>query len=51
MLGGMLLGFIEYFTVVLLSSSWRDAVAFLLLIVFLLLRPTGILGKKTRERV
>jgi len=50
MLGGMLLGFTEYFTVVIVSSSWRDAVAFSLLIIFLLLRPNGILGKKTRNR-
>ena len=50
MLGGMLLGFTEYFTVVLISSSWRDAVSFLILIVFLLVRPYGILGKKARDR-
>jgi len=50
MLGGMLLGLTEYFTVVFISSSWRDAVAFTVLIIVLLVRPSGILGTQVRER-
>jgi branched-chain amino acid transport system permease protein len=33
------------------SSTYRDAVAFGVLIIILLLRPAGLLGKNTREKV
>jgi len=43
-LGGLLLGLAESFTSGLISSGYRDAVAFLLLLVVLFLRPRGLLG-------
>lgn len=49
-IGGFILGISEIFAVAYLSSSWRDAVAFTLLIIILLARPTGILGMKTTVR-
>jgi branched-chain amino acid transport system permease protein len=47
-LGGYLLGIIENLAVQFISSGYRDLIAFLLLIVFLLFRPNGILGKKAK---
>ena len=48
MLGGLLLGMIEILTVALNPdlAGYRDAIAFAILIVILLFRPTGLLGKK-----
>jgi branched-chain amino acid transport system permease protein len=43
-LGGLLLGLAESFTSGLISSSYRDAVAFLLLLLVLFLRPQGLMG-------
>src|SRR5690606_11899867 len=51
MLGGLLLGMAEVLGVALLSSQWRDAVAFAILIVVLLYRPSGLLGRRTQEKV
>lgn len=47
-LGGFLLGIIRASAVWYLSARWQDAVAFLLLALFLLFRPHGILGCKIR---
>lgn len=47
-LGGYLLGVIENLSVQLISSGYRDMVAYLILIAFLLFRPNGILGKKAK---
>ncbi len=43
--GGLLLGFVENFGVWKISGEWKDAIAFGLLIIFLLFRPQGVLGK------
>lgn len=52
MIGGFLLGFVEIFTpVVLKSSSYRDIIAFSLLLVLLVVRPTGILGRVVSQKV
>jgi len=51
MLGGLIMGLTESLVTALISSTWRDAIAFSLLIVILLVKPTGILGKSTREKV
>ncbi len=49
-LGSYLVGMVENYGIWYLASGWKDAIAFLLLFVFLLFRPYGILGvKKTRE--
>ena len=44
-LGGFLLGFVENFGIWQISGEWKDAIAFSLLIVFLLWRPKGILPR------
>ena len=48
-LGGLIIGILQSFVVYFASARWQDAVTFSLLIVFLLLRPQGILGEKTRS--
>jgi branched-chain amino acid transport system permease protein len=47
-LGGYLLGGIENLSVQAVSSGYRDLVSYVILISFLLFRPNGILGKKTK---
>ncbi len=51
--GGLLLGFIEIFMVSYFPtmSGYRDAFAFIILIIILLVKPSGILGKKAVEKV
>lgn len=49
-LGGLLLGILEALGVGLFSSSLKDAIAFLLLLVILYVRPSGILGEKAIHR-
>ena len=44
-LGAFLLGFVENFGIWKISGEWKDAIAFALLIIFLLFRPQGILRK------
>ncbi len=44
-LGGFLLGFVENFGIWKISGEWKDAIAFALLIVFLIFRPSGIINK------
>lgn len=51
MVGGMLLGVVETFVSAMGFSSWRDAAAFLILIVILIFKPSGLFGKNTREKV
>lgn len=51
MLGGLLLGLTESFTSAYLSTEYKDVVAFSLLVLVLLFRPTGILGKPDVEKV
>ncbi|MBE3576999.1 MAG: branched-chain amino acid ABC transporter permease [Limnochordales bacterium] len=50
MLGGLAIGVAEVLVVAFISSSWKDAVAFAILIMILLLKPTGILGKTAEEK-
>ena len=50
-LGGLVMGIAEVMVVGYLSPTYRDAIAFVLLIVILLVRPAGILGKHTAEKV
>ncbi|MBP1159093.1 branched-chain amino acid transport system permease protein [Rhodococcus sp. PvR044] len=52
LLGGLLLGVMENYGQVLFGTEWRDVVAFVLLVVVLMFRPTGILGESLgRARV
>lgn len=50
-LGGLSLGIAENLVVGLWTSTYRDAVAFIMLIFILLFKPTGILGSTQREKV
>ncbi|HYQ89504.1 MAG TPA: branched-chain amino acid ABC transporter permease [Candidatus Binatia bacterium] len=51
MIGGLLMGISEYMVVGYLSSTYRDAIAFVILIVVLLLKPAGLLGRNVTEKV
>ena len=51
MLGGVLLGVIEIFGKAYISTEVSDAIVFAVLIVVLLVKPTGLLGKPVREKV
>jgi branched-chain amino acid transport system permease protein len=50
-LGGMIIGVVETFVTGYISPTYRDAIAFGILILILLFKPTGILGKKEVEKV
>lgn len=51
MLGGLAMGLIESFVSGIGFSTWRDAAAFFILIIVLIVKPTGLLGKNIREKV
>ncbi|MBE5856372.1 MAG: branched-chain amino acid ABC transporter permease [Lachnospiraceae bacterium] len=51
MIGGVLLGIIEVFGKAYISSQMADAIVFAVLIIVLLVKPTGILGKNIQEKV
>ena len=51
MLGGILLGVIENLAKAYISSQLSDAIVFSVLIIVLLVRPTGLLGRKLSEKV
>jgi branched-chain amino acid transport system permease protein len=51
MLGGIVLGLIENFGASYLSSVYKDAFAFLVLIVTLIIRPSGLLGQRAMDKV
>lgn len=51
MIGGIILGIVEAMVSGFISSTFRDAAAYGILILILLFKPTGLLGKKTREKV
>jgi len=50
-LGGVIMGLAEVLVVGYVSSTYRDAIAFILLIAILLFRPAGLLGKHQAEKV
>lgn len=51
MIGGLTLGVMEIMGVAYLSSSYKDAIAFAILILVLIIRPQGLLGKKITKKV
>lgn len=51
MLGGFLLGVTEALAAGYIAMAWKDAVAFLVLIIILIIRPTGILGERTADKL
>ena len=50
-IGGLVVGFAEVFVSAIGLSVWQDAVVFLLLIVVLIVKPTGLLGRPMTEKV
>lgn len=51
MMGGMLMGLSEVFVIGFVSSMLKDAIAFIILIFILLVKPAGLFGKAGREKV
>jgi branched-chain amino acid transport system permease protein len=50
-IGGLVMGVSEYLVVGYVSSTYRDAIAFIILILVLLIRPAGLLGRNVAEKV
>jgi branched-chain amino acid transport system permease protein len=50
-IGGLLMGVSEYLVVGYISSTYRDAIAFIILILVLLVKPAGLLGRNVAEKV
>ena len=51
MVGGLLLGIIEILGRAYISTQLADAIVFAVLIIVLLVKPSGLLGKQVREKV
>ena len=51
MAGGLILGVVEALVSGFISSTFRDAAAYAILIVILLYKPAGLMGKNIREKV
>lgn len=51
MLGGVLLGVVESLGSVYLGSQWKDVIAYVLLALILIVRPTGLLGERVAEKL
>ncbi len=51
MVGGLLLGVIEAMGAAYISIAWKDAIAFCVLILILIVRPTGLLGERVAEKI
>lgn len=51
MVGGLLLGVIEALGAAYISIAWKDAISFCVLILILIVRPTGLLGERVAEKV
>jgi branched-chain amino acid transport system permease protein len=51
MLGGLILGVLEMLGAAYISAAWKDVFVFLILILVLIFRPTGLLGEKVAEKV
>jgi branched-chain amino acid transport system permease protein len=50
MLGGLILGLVESLAVTFMNPAYKDVVAFVILILVLVVRPTGLLGETVAER-
>lgn len=49
LIGGLIIGLVENIGIWYLPSGYKDAIAFVILIIFLIFRPKGLFGTKTRE--
>jgi len=51
MIGGLLLGLLESLFEGFVSGAWKNVFVFLILIIILIVRPTGLIGEKVAEKV
>jgi len=51
MVGGLILGVLEMLGSAYISAAWKDVFVFIILILVLIFRPTGLLGEKTADKV
>ncbi len=51
MVGGLLIGLLESFSATYVSSAWKDVIVFAVLILVLVVKPTGIFGERVVERM
>lgn len=51
MVGGFILGLVEALAAGYISAAWKDVFSFAILIIILLVRPTGLLGERVAEKV
>ena len=51
MIGGILLGLVEALFEVYVSGAWKNVFVFLILIIILIIKPTGLIGEKVAEKV
>lgn len=51
MVGGILIGILEALGASYISAAYRNAIAFIVLILIILIKPAGLFGKKTVEKV
>lgn len=51
MVGGMMLGVVEALATGFVSDAWKNAIAFFVLVVILIVRPTGLLGERVAEKL
>lgn len=51
MIGGLLLGIVESLGASYFSMAWKDAIAFFVLILILIIRPTGLLGERVADKL
>jgi len=51
MLGGFLIGILETMFAAYVSSGYRDAIAFVIMLVVLIVKPSGIFGRKVESKV
>ncbi|PTQ55371.1 MAG: High-affinity branched-chain amino acid transport system permease protein LivH [Candidatus Carbobacillus altaicus] len=51
MVGGLLLGVIESLAAGYISGNWKEVISFIVLILILLVRPTGLLGERVAEKI
>jgi branched-chain amino acid transport system permease protein len=49
LIGGLIIGLLEFYGASIFGSQWRDPVVFIVLVLVLLFRPTGLLGESLQR--